>query len=620
MADSTLDRAPRGVVYRMKSGTPDVTDNYQRKLRNFRDGAREQAVKERRQNKEFSKIQLYIRNLLGDMWPENRPRFRSRFVDNHLNRARRETLAQYTDVRPTISVHSEPFPKHADILQKMMVHEWVRGDMDLKLAEVLDHAMLAEGYWKVNASLGRLSVLSLGMDQVMTINCPSDIQDSSAVRYSTFKPIQYFVDKWGRDVAERVLKSGSSAYRSNESNTPPNQMMSEYSWSKLSPSMKHMLKDRAPGQYGTWKSEDAFPVGELEELWVEDGQVNESLNDVLVKDPRYSIERHNYWYVVKPGQRLYPRKRLLVFGGDESLYDTTSPYWTTLYPFVKFVLDPVVWAPGGLSKYRTLLPINLGVNEISAGVFDTIKKAINQAYVAKRGSVSEADWNRFYPEIPGQKMLMNATADIRDVRPLDPPNLPSYVFEYSKYLLSMFDRHAGSMDTASLSKKKQVPGGDTMEQIRDAQGGPIRLEGRYIEVALRNAGEIGVSHVIQYFPKKQRYWIMGNDGVTWDDYTWDPENMVPADHARDTFWKNFSVMIAQGSLHGANKDRDAIKALNLFRAGALSMETLLKKCDIPDVAAEIARIVEERKAGILGQQAAGRTPRMSRGQRNGQIA
>jgi hypothetical protein len=576
---------------------------------------------ERKQNREWAKINEYVKNLMGEMWPANRERFRSKFVDNHLNRARRETLAQYTDVRPTISVHSEPFPQHAEILQKMVVHEWVRGDMDLKLAEVLDHAMLSEGFWKVNASLGRLSVISLGMDSLMTVNCPSDIQESSALCYSAFKPIQYFVEKWGKEAAERVLRSGpSDSYKSNESNSPPTSKMSEYSWSKLSPSLRYMMKDRAPGQYGSWRAQDTFPVGELEEFWIEDGQVNESLNDVLVKDPRYSIDEHNYWYVVKPGHRLYPRKRLLVFGGEQNLYDTTSPYWTTLYPFVKFVLDPVVWAPGGLSKYRTLLPINLGVNEISAGVFDTIKKAINQAYVAKRGSVSEADWNRFYPQIPNQKMLMNATADIRDVRALDPPNLPAYVFEYSKYLLSMFDRHAGSMDTAALSKKKQVPGGDTMEQIRDAQGGPIRLEGRYIEVALRNAGEIGVSHIIQYFPRKQRYWIMGNDGVTWDDYTWDPTNMVPADQARDGFWKNFSTAIAQGSLHGANKDRDQIKALNLYRAGALSMETLLKKCDIGDVQAEMQRIQAERKAGIIGQQSAGRTPRMSRGQRTGGIA
>jgi hypothetical protein len=501
----------------------------------------------------------------------------------------------------------------------MIIHEWIKSDLDLRLAEVLDHAMLSVGYWKINASLGRLNAIALGMDAVMPINCASDLQESSAIRYTVFKPIQYFIEKWGRAVAEKVMRSGSEQYKPNESNYHPNMMMSEYSWSRLSPSMRHMMKDRAP-QYGMSRDTDTFPVAELEEIWFEDGQTNESLHDVLVKDPRYDVNQHNYWYTVKRGERLYPRKRLLVFGGREDLYDTTSPYWSTAYPFVKFVLDPIVWGPGGLSKYRTLMPLNQGMNEISAGVFDTIKKAINQAYLAKRGSVNEADWNRFFPEIPGQKLLMNATAQIGDVKPLDPPNLPAYVFEYAKYLLSIFDRHAGSMDVQAISRKKQVPGGDTMEQIRDAQGGPIRLEGRYIEVSLRNAGEIAVSHILQYFPRKQRYYILGNDGVTWDDYVWDPANMVPADQARDSFWKNFTVTISPGSLHGANKDREQIKAINLFRSGALSLETLLKKCDIGDVAAEIQRITKERQAGIIGGGQSGRTPRMSRGQRNAQIA
>lgn len=613
------ETAPRGPIYRVKSGSVDLTDRYKVKLRTFREGVREQSTKELKQNREFAKINEYIRNLMGEMWPSNRQKFRSRFVDNHLNRARRETLAQYTDVRPTISVKSEPFANHAEIITKMTVHEWVSSDMDLRLAEVLDHALLSVGYWKMNASLGRLSATSLGMDSVMPINCPSDLQESSAIRYTVFKPIQYFVGRWGKDAAARVLQSGSQAYKSNESNYHPNMMMSEYSWNKMSPSMRHMMKDRVPTD-STSRSTDVFPVGELDEIWFEDGQLNDSLNDVLVKDPRYTTDQHNYWYVVKPRQRLYPRKRLVVFGGQECLYDTTSPYWTTLYPFVKFVLDPVVWAPGGLSKYRTLLPINQGVNEISAGVFDTIKKAINQAYVAKRGSVNEADWNRFFPEIPGQKLLLNATSDIRDIRALDAPNLPSYVFEYSKYLLSTFDRHAGSMNTQSISQKKQVPGGDTLEQIRDAQGGPIRLEGRYIEASLRNAGEIGISHIIQYFPRKQRYWILGEDGITWDDYTWDPTNMVPANHAKDTFWKNFSVLISPGSLHGANKDRDQVKAMNLFRAGALSLETLLKKCDIADVMGEIKRITEERKAGVIGGGPSAGKSRMSRGERTGKVA
>ncbi len=158
---------------------------------------------------------------------------------------------------------------------------------------------------------------------------------------------------------------------------------------------------------------------------------------------------------------------------------------------------------------------------------------------------------------------------------------------------------------------------NTLEQIRDSQSGTIQLEGQYIEAFLRQSGKIAVSHILQYCTKKQRYAILGNDGVTWDDFDWEPGTMIPAGHARESFWKQFSVLIAQGSLHGANKDRDLIKAMTLFKAGAMSLETLLEKADIGDVSKEIQRIAKERQSGLIGSGAAGRTPRATRSQRTG---
>jgi hypothetical protein len=556
------------------------------------------------------------------MWPRDRPKFRSGYVDNHMSRARKETLAQYMDVRPTISVSAhQDFISQAEILKKLCEHTWITEDLHLRLAEVLDHGLLSVGYWKVNGASGRVSVGTCGMDTCLPINNPGQLQLSSAILYRTFKPVSYFHARWGKEIAEKVLRS-SKQYRrdqpeSNSSFAPLG--MNEYSWNRLSPSMRYVNRDMA-AEWQRSTMAPIFPVSELEEYWIDDFSVNESQKEVIVKDPRFSINDHNYWYRVKPGERMYPRKRLMIFGGDYDLYDSTTPYWFDGFPFAQLVLDPIVWGAGGLSKYRALLPINKGINEISAGVFDTVKKAINQAYVAKRGSVLPADWERFFPEIPGQKMMLNNTGDIRDVRALDPPNLPAYVFEFSRYILSMFDRHAGSMDPNSLMKKKQVPGGDTIEQIRDSQSAPIRLEGSYTEAFLRDAGKIAVSHYIQFFNRKDRFNALGIDGVTLQDYEMDCSNMVPANQARESFWKRFRLIVAPGSLHGAAKYHDQVKALTLFRSGALSLETLLKKSDIGDVAAEIKLIMKEREAGLVGGQAAGRTPRTTRGQRTGQAA
>lgn len=621
-----MDQAPRGPIVREKSGTLDVEDGYKTKIKRFREGTRQQSIRELRSNKEWAMLAQYIRALEGSMWPRNRPKFRSPFVDNHLARARKETLAQYTDIRPTIQVKSEPFQQQADILTKLTVNQWVKHNMEITLTECLDHALLSVGYWKINGATGRVSAIACGMDTVMPINCNGNIQEASAIRYHTFKPISYFRQKWGKDLAERLLRSDKSANGGQAaSNYGSTIGMNDYSWSRLSPSMRYIMRDRVPDETANPDNRDTFPVAELEEIWWEDYNVNELSRPVIIKDPYSPLATHNYWYEVKPGERLYPRKRLIVGAGDETPYDGPSPFWTPKYPFAMLALDPVVWAPGGLSKYRTLLPLNMGMNEISAGVFDTVKKAINQAYVAKRGSVSPADWDRFYPEIPGQKMLMNNTAQVGDVRALDPPILPPYVLEVVRGILQSFDRHAGSIDVGSFSRKNQVPGGDTMEQIRDMQTAPVRLEGKYIEKFLKEAGEIAISHEIQYFPKKYRFAIMGNDGVTWEDYTFDPTNMVPASHAKESFWKEFEVTMSPGSLHGANKERDQVKALTLYKAGALSLETLLRKADVGDIQAEIQRIIKEREAGLIpggvdpgaGDAGSGRTPRLLRSQRTG---
>lgn len=615
---AALETSPRGPVVRPKSGTLDYPDNYIGQMKRARAGMRAQALTELDQHREWSQIGRYIEAIEGAWWDKKMPRHRSRFTDNHLSRARVETMAQYTDAKPAISVTAgaADFEAIAKGIHGVMQNQWLLHDFDLRLAECLDHGMLEMGFWKNTASRNRLNVIPCGMDTVLPIHCTNDIQKSTAVLYRTFKPLAYF-NHFSRG---KQVQASARTHQLGEDTYNHGMMMTEYTWSRLSPFFKRALRNRKPSQ--VQRGDDFFPVAELEEYWFNDYETNDSGKDVIVKNPELQMADHNYWYRVKPGERLWPRKRLVIWGGDTLIYDGPSPFWMDMYPFSMCVLNPIVWGPGGLSKYRDLYPLNKGINEVGAGVLDTIKKAINQTYVAKRGSIFDADWEKFFPDLPGQKIRVNPTGDpSRDIHALAPPQLPSYVLQFlQQYLMPSFDRHAGSLDVGSLSKKKQVPGGDTMEQIRDAQGGPVRLEGRYIEAFLRDSGVQHASHVLQYFDWKGRYAILGQDGVVSQDFEGDTTNMVPAGHAKESFWKQFQVIVAPGSIHGANRDREQTKAFGMYRAGALSLETFLTKAGVADPKAEMKRIKEEHDAGMGAQGGGGRTPRMSRGQRNGQMA
>ena len=172
------------------------------------------------------------------------------------------------------------------------------------------------------------------------------------------------------------------------------------------------------------------------------------------------------------------------------------------------------------------------------------------------------------------------------------------------------------MDVASLTGKRQVPGGDSIEQMRDSMQAQFRLEARYIEPFLRDAGIQAVSHVFQFFNAAQRLRLLGADGLTFQDFDYDPGTMIPYSQPREDHWRAFSFEIAQGSLHGASNDRNKQVAIALFRMGAISRKHLLRTLDVGPLDQINAEIAEERATGMEAMPV-GRTPRMTRGQRTG---
>lgn len=626
---SALAEMPRGPVFREKSGTRDDTDNYVSRIQYWRQAAERQALQELNASREWGNIAKYIDAIEGNQWGRDRPKYRSQFVDNVIARARQDNLSSLTDIRPTIDISSrvDAYKDAANMLNGVIHSEWTSRSMDISLVQVVDHSMLSTGFAKLGANGGQLSFTAHGMDAVLPINCGMDLQSSSAVLYRTYKPLTYFKTKFG-DMAKGIETSktatGYGTTNTLQGNQRPGQI-TDYQWNSFSPAMKRMMRDRV-GKNGFQDGTNPFPSAELQEFWVEDMETNESQQDVIVKDPFLNTGHHNYWYTVKHGERLWPRKRLIVFGGEKPMYDGPSPYWHGRFPFGMLTLNPVVWAPRGLSKYRTLLPLQNAMNEISAGIMDNLKKALNQTVISRRGAINDADWERFYPDKPGQKLRINPTGSIADVKYIDAPVLPSYVFEFLKSLAPEFDRHAGTLDVNSLQKKKQVPGGDAIEQMRDMQTGQFRLEGRYVEVFLRDCGEQAVSNILQYFTSKQRLRMLGPDGLTFSDFDWDPNSAVPANQDKFNHWRSFPITIAAGSSHGSAKAQMKQLALILNQRQIIGARELLRAVEYPNADHVLQERVQEMQAMAKMQQeqggegqhppAQGRTPRTA-GQKKG---
>src|SRR5579885_1951034 len=133
---------PRAPIRTGKSQSWDVPDNYERQCQNFLEASREEARRTHKLNAEAERVANYIKALMGDQWPSNYRRWRSRFVDNRLAKARYDHLALITDTRPVIDVSTsvDAYKPTAQMIASLIRIFWSRLDWDLKLVMTADIA------------------------------------------------------------------------------------------------------------------------------------------------------------------------------------------------------------------------------------------------------------------------------------------------------------------------------------------------------------------------------------------------------------------------------------------------------------------------------------------------
>lgn len=628
-----MDFIPKGVIFRTGAdgesaeyfgrGT-ESTDRqrYLTDMASWRESASEEAYATARLSPEINAVQEYVQCLQGGgWWDKRRAKYKSKFFDNRLNNSRQSDLALLTDTRPTISVSSQvdAYKEQAAMASKAIQSEWSTRNMDLSLVSVTDITKLTgTGFWKIGcASPGRMSVIPCGPENVLPIQPGFNIQESSAVLYRTWKNLSYFKNKFPFASAglEREANFSTQQTAGDGRFNRPSEIP-EVVWNGISNGMKRALGvQSSAADMGTYSM---FSSLELQEYYIDDPTINESREKVLMRHPFLSLEQHNYWYWVLPGQRLYPRKRMVVFAGRRVMYDGPAPFWHGQYPFACMRLNPVPWSFWGQSKYRDLLPLNRAINDIGAGLLDMIRRCLNPTLATVQGKVAPAMWKEFYPDMPGAKLMMMPNASVQDIKYLDAPVIPPYVIQFLQYLTSEFDRLSGSVDASSLGKKKQVPGGDTIEQMKELMNSITRLEGRYIEKFLEDAGVQATSNFFQFFELPIRLKMLGKDGISWEDFNYSGDNLIPDNVPKEDHWRSYATKIGVGSLLGSSKDRDKQMAINLGTHGLVPLQFMYETLDLPNPEGMVQMLQKEHEAGIGG--GGGSKPRGTRGQRNGKAA
>lgn len=309
-------------------------------------------------------------------------------------------------------------------------------------------------------------------------------------------------------------------------------------------------------------------------------------------------------YVVNPGDRLYPNKRCIIATPDNIIWDGPSPFWHGMHPFSRLCLWEVPWHFLGVSLLNDLIPIQDAINDNSNDLRLGVKKWMDPATVYDRQAVSETFMKLYDARRPGAKVKTNPTYG-DGFKQLDGPNpeVLQLTMQFIEALTQKFQDLSGTANLQALLQLRQMPGADTIRQYYEAMTPELRAEGRMIEAAIRDVAEMLKVNTFQYQTQAKRVTLLGDAGLTLQDFDFDPSTLVPAmeegqpgytpeldkdvprDQRAQFFHKMFVFSVAPNSLLAMNSSEQKMLRLQLARMGYFDFWSLMEALEIPNVGA-----------------------------------
>jgi hypothetical protein len=353
-----------------------------------------------------------------------------------------------------------------------------------------------------------------------------------------------------------------------------------------------------------------MPTTDVFTAYIDDDTENESATPVYMGNFAADKEPLNNWsYVVQKGQRLYPRKRMIVWvnGVPEPFYDGPSPWWHGLYPYPKLTLDPVPWSFLGKAPMWDLLSLNKALNKLLRVYDDWAERLARPDIIADKNVISEHATGKLDTRRAGKKIRINPSAG-RGFEIKGPDPLPADFWKGIEYYETKIKELSGSQDISNMMKLNQIPSADSIEQILESMSLSWRMRSRVIEVFIREFALMMAYNFAQFYTLPRRLSILGGDGMTREDFDFDPGSLIPDfvdpedfddrgflkresvlrgplpryDRAKN-FLRQFSFHIAPGSLLAASEIQRKLLYLQLSRAGLVDHWTLLDVLGVANV-------------------------------------
>lgn len=520
------------------------------------------------------------------------PSYLSKAVLNESRRTVRRHVSALTDIKPVYAFRTPNpyFQQHAMLLNQLTAVWWINTFADLSLADAVRYGAVAgcgDLVCEYNPYYG-----PYGDVQLMA----RDARDTVPIRPSRDGSIQNWFGVIFKEAhSANVLRA---MYPNRQDLLKPTLPWGTGVFTKFK-----IAVDRIMGGGGTLSGLNRVKTGRvvsdevvLYKVYWNDPGINTTSHPILMGQPGT-----NWSYLVQPGERLYPRKRLAVATENCILYDGPSPYWHGLFPVSRLKLEHWPWSYFGLP-----------IIDVRSGLQDTINRVMNDMvnHIRSRSSpavvgnsrVPEHQLRQFDPRRPNAKARTLEQVGI-GLTAWQTQDLPAWSFEFLKFLRQAYHESTGdaNIDALQMAAMSKIPDADSIDAFFAALSPELKLEGRQVELCLREVADMQKANIFQFYDKARRMQILGDAGMTLQDFDYDPGNLIPAQQDTDKgylpslnvnidireraqfFLKLFNFYVTPNSLLALNAKQEQMKYLQLARAGWCDIWTLGKKLEIQEM-------------------------------------
>lgn len=536
----------------------------------------------------------------------------SKLTDNRLRKIAMETVATMTDVRPiwNFETYVPEYQEQAEILNKLSKAWWRNTFADRRLAQILLYACVGgSGYGLLtyNASQGDqgdLELVPFDPRDVIPIDptYTDDINDWRGVILRQRLPLE---------TIKHMFPSKAHLLFGKETSWAPSPAVEKRRYDTIISPTWDALEGRK-------SNTGEAPGVDMMRAYVKDNSLNLTDNPIVMGQgdwaytvyPLGSTHPITGTLIGKEEAKLFPRGRLLIFTPEAVLKDIPNPHWHGKFPVIRFTLDPLPWSLLGASMIGDLIPIQDSLNEALRGAEDGLNQWVRRSVAADKRSMPKSALDTLDTRKAGVKFHYNPAVG-EPFKVIDGPN-PQVFKIYSELIQSFkeeMEEVSGMRGVTQLAQMGQMPSSDTLEKYMEALSPILRLRSRSMEYSLSQLANLLKVSFFQWYNAPRRIEVIGKDGVSQQDFDFDPSTMVPdgEDTRRERAIKHqklFSFQVAPNSWLNVSHAQQKMFYLQLLREQLMDPWTIWRQFDIvdtgPDPADTVpARIVKAREMGLL---------------------